>query len=208
MLHVARRLAVDRGLVSLGLLAADAEAIPLTDRSVSLVTCRIAPHHFADVGSFVREVARVLTPEGRFLLIDSLAPADSELDEQLNELERYRDPSHVRSLGLAAWCRLLMDAGLQIRRVEVISRWHEWEDWTARSGLIVAEREELARWLLSRERLCRFLDVQLQDGGIFRFRDDKVLILAHRPRVSSWMKGQAASDAASRGIGTRSLARR
>jgi ubiquinone/menaquinone biosynthesis C-methylase UbiE len=96
MLHVARRAAARRGLVPLGFLVVDAETLPLIDHSVSLVTYRIAPHHFADVTAFVGEVARVLVPGGHVLLIDSLSPADRELDEQVNELERRRDPSHVR----------------------------------------------------------------------------------------------------------------
>uniref|UniRef100_A0A831WYP3 Methyltransferase domain-containing protein n=1 Tax=Thermorudis peleae TaxID=1382356 RepID=A0A831WYP3_9BACT len=183
MLQAARRNAIASGIAPAGFIAADAEALPLADRCVSLLTCRIAPHHFADPAAFVREVARVLEPGGRFLLIDSLSPADHELDELVNELERRRDTSHVRSYTLAEWCGFLAAAGLRVERVEVIDRRHEWEDWTVRSGMSEAARDALARWLLGQERLCRFLDVEFDRGSIRSFRDDKVLILASSPKL-------------------------
>lgn len=183
MLQAARRNAIARGIAPAGFIAADAEALPLADRCVSLLTCRIAPHHFADPAAFVREVARVLEPGGRFLLIDSLSPADHDLDQLVNELERRRDASHVRSYTLAEWCGFLAAAGLRVERVEVIYRRHEWEDWTVRSGMSEASRDALARWLLGQDRLCRFLDVEFDRGSIRSFRDDKVLILASSPKL-------------------------
>lgn len=182
MLQAARRAAAERGVIPAGFLAADAEALPLRDHCMSLVACRIAPHHFADPAAFVREVARVLEPGGRFLLIDSLSPADHELDELVNELEQRRDPSHVRSYTLKEWCGFLAAAGLRVERVEVIYRRHEWDDWTVRSGMSERARDALAAWLLSQERLCHFLDVEVDHGSIRGFRDDKVLILARLPR--------------------------
>ncbi len=181
MLQAARRAAADRGVVPVGLLAADAEALPLADGCVGLVTCRIAPHHFAEPEAFVREVARVLEPGGRLLLLDSLAPADRELDLLVNELEWRRDPSHVRSYTLAEWCGFLSRGGLQVQRLEVIYRRHQWDDWTVRSGMSPAARDALGQWLLSQERVCRFLDVDLAQGRVASFRDDKVLILAQKP---------------------------
>ena len=38
------------------------------------MTCRIAPHHFADVPAFVAEVVRVLRPGGTFGLVDNISP--------------------------------------------------------------------------------------------------------------------------------------
>src|SRR5690606_39820909 len=83
-----------------------AEDLPFADGSFDLVTCRIAPHHFADVQRAVHEVARVLRPGGLFLLIDSVAPEDPELDEFLNE----RSEEHTSELQSREnlVCRLLL----------------------------------------------------------------------------------------------------
>ncbi len=77
-------------------------ALPFADAShgagFDLVTCRIAPHRFADVPAFLAKVTRVLAPGGRFVLEDSQAPNDPEIAAFLEDLERRRDPTHVHSL--------------------------------------------------------------------------------------------------------------
>lgn len=73
-----------------------AESLPFPDDSFDIITCRYAAHHFSDVRKAVREVARVLKQDGRFLLVDHYAPEDPVLDEFVNHLNRLRDPSHVR----------------------------------------------------------------------------------------------------------------
>src|SRR3954452_17030090 len=49
---------------------ADAEILPFDDGTFDIVTCRVAPHHFADVPCFVQDVASVLRPGGQFILVD------------------------------------------------------------------------------------------------------------------------------------------
>jgi ubiquinone/menaquinone biosynthesis C-methylase UbiE len=53
---------------------AGAEAIPLPDASVDLAFSTIAFHHWTDAGQGLREVARVLKPDGHFVLIDNIGP--------------------------------------------------------------------------------------------------------------------------------------
>ncbi|HEY5895188.1 MAG TPA: methyltransferase domain-containing protein [Chthoniobacterales bacterium] len=94
-----------------------AEAMPYADDTFDLATCRIAPHHFSSPASFVREVARVLKPGGRFLLIDGTIPDENpEAGAWLNKLEKLRDPSHARLLPPGEWCQLCKDAGLTVER--------------------------------------------------------------------------------------------
>ena len=69
---------------------APAEHIPFADSSFDVVTCRIAPHHFTDISAAVGEMARVA--RGLVLVEDTLYE-----DERVEEAERLRDPTHVRS---------------------------------------------------------------------------------------------------------------
>ncbi len=51
-----------------------AEALPLPDASVDLAFSTLSFHHWADQAKGVSEVARVLRPQGRFLLADITVP--------------------------------------------------------------------------------------------------------------------------------------
>jgi ubiquinone/menaquinone biosynthesis C-methylase UbiE len=97
MLRAARGFLRERGAARAGFVAGDVQALPFRDGAFDVVTCRIAAHHFADVASAVREVRRVLRPGGSFLLQDILGHDDAAAAAFITEVERRRDPSHVRA---------------------------------------------------------------------------------------------------------------
>ena len=66
-----------------------AEDLPFANRSFDVVACRVAAHHFGDVGAAIREMARVAAD--RVLLVDNLFMSDDA-----EEADRVRDASHVR----------------------------------------------------------------------------------------------------------------
>jgi hypothetical protein len=83
----------------------------------------------------VREMARVA--KNLVLVEDTLYASDA-----VEEAERLRDPTHVRSYTEAEWRRLLEDAGLVVEAVETFEKRHPLEDWLARTG---CEGEEAGR---------------------------------------------------------------
>ena len=114
MLENARRLANEEGF-PLNTRLFPAEDMPFADRSFDLVTSRVAPHHFSAPARFVAEVARVLKPNGHFLLIDGGVPDDDlETEEWLHRVEKWRDPSHGRFLSRKAWETLLKQGNLSL----------------------------------------------------------------------------------------------
>jgi SAM-dependent methyltransferase len=104
---------------------ARAEHLPFDDGSFDVVTCRIAPHHFEDIRAAVAEMARVAQ---RLLVIED----NLFVDEQVEEAERLRDPTHVRCYSEEEWKVMLTDAGLEVERAERLDRRRDVDDWLAR----------------------------------------------------------------------------
>jgi len=119
MLELGAKAAADRGL-RVQTRQHSAEEFPFPDGSFDLVTCRVAAHHFSSPQAFVRETARVLVPEGSFLLIDGSVPDEAEeAEEWLHKVEKLRDPSHHRFLAPSAWRKLCAQAGLIVQSAEL-----------------------------------------------------------------------------------------
>jgi len=181
MLEQARAFLLAQNVTNAEFVQADAENLPFAAASFDRVTCRIAPHHFPDVGKFVQEVARVLKPDGLFLLIDNIAPSDPELDTFINTVEKRRDSSHDRCWTLEEWHRFFANAGLHVEHEEFFSRTHNYDDWTARSQLSVSEKEDLERFILaSREDIQRYFAVTTRPDGHLKQFNTEVLLLKGR----------------------------
>jgi len=112
-----------------------AEQLPFADASFDTVVSRIAPHHFANVGAAMTEMARV--SRALVLVVDNLYR-----DDGVEEAERLRDPTHVRNYSELEWRELFRQAALEIEAVELIETEIDAEAWLARAG---CEGEEAAR---------------------------------------------------------------
>jgi len=120
MLDRVREAAAERGL-TIQCHQHAAEQLPYADQSFDLVTCRVAAHHFSDPGSFVRETARVLADGGRFLLIDgSIEDRQPEAEEWTHQVEKLRDPSHVRFISPGGWKQFCEQSGLHVEHAELV----------------------------------------------------------------------------------------
>jgi SAM-dependent methyltransferase len=106
---------------------APAEHIPFDDGSFDVVACRIAPHHFADVRAAVREMARVA--RGHVVIEDNLF-----FDEQSEQAERLRDPSHVRCYSAPEWRSFFELAGLEVADEQRFDRRVPLGGWLDRVG--------------------------------------------------------------------------
>jgi ubiquinone/menaquinone biosynthesis C-methylase UbiE len=184
MLELAAELAAERKVKNVTFVLAQAEALPFEAESFDVVTCRVAPHHFADPQAFVNEAGRVLRPGGRFLLDDQMAPEDPELDEFVNAFERWRDPSHVRAYTPSQWCRWIEAAGLSVELVEPSERAsYEFADWTQRAKMPQPEREALERWLIAAPARCaEFYRIKIEDGHVQSLCACFSIITARKPK--------------------------
>lgn len=131
MLTLARQEAAARGLANVTVEYADAEALPYADAMFDLVTCRIAPHHFGDIGRFVHEAARVLRADGVLAVVDNVVPHGPGGD-YVNAFEKLRDPSHGRCLSLDEWVTAFAAAGLTVTHHETLEKRMPFEFWAKR----------------------------------------------------------------------------
>ena len=178
MIAVARERAGEMGLENLAYLIGDVQALPFPAASLDLVTCRIAPHHFHDVAGFVKEAARVLTPSGRLVVEDSLAPDQPAVADFLEDLEKRRDPTHVHSLSRAEWGAAVEAAGLRMVRETVYRKRHPFELWIRRTGLSEAEITGLTSHILAAPDEIRQTLFEIDGGEIAALNDRKLIFRA------------------------------
>jgi ubiquinone/menaquinone biosynthesis C-methylase UbiE len=134
MLAAAKAFIIERGVENVAFKLADAEDLPFEAKTFHLVTCRIAPHHFANASRFVRESARVLKPGGSLLVQDHLLPDDERAACYVDAFERLRDPSHNRAFTESEWREMLQKAGLAVEHAVRIIKRHEFIPWAGRQG--------------------------------------------------------------------------
>lgn len=164
---VAARLAVQRGVGNVAFVEATADALPFADGSFDLAVSRFSIHHWPDPATAFREVARVLRPGGRVVLIDLVAPEVTHLDSFLNAVEILRDPTHGRSLPLSDWRAALEAAGLA---GGIVREWrfrHDTEDWLSRTAPAPWRAEAVRRMLREAPAAARDAFEIAPDGSAF-----------------------------------------
>jgi ubiquinone/menaquinone biosynthesis C-methylase UbiE len=174
MLQVTRKHLTGSGVEDLLVAQSSADSLPLGGGVVQLLTCRIAPHHFPSLRSFLEEVRRVLDSEGRAVIIDSVVPDDPECDRFLNGVERQRDPSHVRSCTATEWMNLIDRAGLEVVFFETFRRTHPFQEWARRVGLEDDGVSELEHsFLAAKGKVREQFRIEVVDSKVMSYTDEK-----------------------------------
>jgi ubiquinone/menaquinone biosynthesis C-methylase UbiE len=185
MLRAARAHAAKQGLRQISFPAADAGRLPFHDGAFTLVTCRLAAHHFPEPADFVRESARVLRPGGWFALIDNVTPPEGRAARLVNAFEKLRDPSHQWEHSTPDWEAFCQSVGLVVRLVEHYRKPLDFEPWCDRLSVPAPTRLQLRALLWQApEAGRRALQPQFSGDpqtGPIRFSLGEVLLIAQRP---------------------------
>jgi hypothetical protein len=127
-------------------------------------------------------MSRVVKMGGRVLVVDTTVPEDDRLDDEINAIEKRRDPSHVRNYRPNEWRAMLEAAGLTVAVSQVTMGTAgdelDFERWTARMRTppeAVTELEQ--RFRGASMTLRQALDIRIHDGHI-TFRLPRVALVA------------------------------
>ena len=160
---------------------ADAEDLPFPAGSFTLLTCRIASHHFSDVPRALREFHRVLRRGGRMVIIDTLMPADPDIAEFFQTMEKMRNPTHVSAYSEEDWRQMIEDAELILQETLIIPKVHDFQEWVKTAGLNRARIQELNRYFMDApKKVHDFFKIESFAGEVESYTDQKLLIYATR----------------------------
>ena len=179
MIERTRELCDERGLKNVKYMVMDAENLDFGAGIFDAVTCRIAPHHFLDVPKAISEVARVLRKGGKFILIDSFSPYTNDLDNFINQLERLRDPTHVRSYSAVEWRKFLISGGLVTKTTLTYRKSHRIEGWIRRAGA-VSRRNSIMDYVKGASNSAKeYFEISYdKEGEPLTYTDDKIILSA------------------------------
>jgi ubiquinone/menaquinone biosynthesis C-methylase UbiE len=181
MLRTARGFLAGRGAADVRFVAGDVEALPFRPGVFDVVTCRIAAHHFANIGTAVRQIAATVRPGGSLLVQDILGHDDAAAAAFITEVERRRDPTHVRAYRAAEWKAFLRGAGLTIIDEAEVRKARPWDDWTARTRMTPEAKAALERFVRAAAPACRdAFDFRLDGDRVESFSDRMILLRADR----------------------------
>ena len=180
MLEVGKEEAEQARLGNMTFVLGDAAALPFLDSSFSLVLSRLAFHHFPQWEPPFAEMVRMLRPGGQLVMID-MEDAPEPLRDTRDELERLRDPSHVRSLSRAEMLALYTQHGLEVTCCETTPIPVDLQNWLA----LTHTPAEVCRHIAAR------MESELQDGvptgfalyregGAIRFDQQWTLVIGRK----------------------------
>ncbi|MCM3692505.1 class I SAM-dependent methyltransferase [Neobacillus niacini] len=179
MLVAAENFIKENGHQNVEFIQGDAEQLPFTNESFDIVTCRIAPHHFPHVDSFIKEVHRVLKPKGQFILDDNVVPEKNDYDQFYNTIEKIRDYSHFRAWKKSEWIQKIEESGLEIFEWHRFEKTFRFEPWCANMKLPESEKNQLTQLILkSSKEIQEKFRIQIENDKVISFVGEAIVLKA------------------------------
>lgn len=133
MLKKGKAAAEQERLQNMTFMLGDAADLPFANGSFDIVFSRLAFHHFPEPETPFSEMARVLKPDGKLVMID-MAAAEEPLRKTEDALEILRDPSHVRNLSQQEMLALYERHGLSVDCCEAVRMPVRLDSWMAHTA--------------------------------------------------------------------------
>ena len=157
---------------------ADGAKLPFDSRSFDLVACAQVLHHVWEPVPLLKEMRRVVRPEGRVLIVDQLAPESYEKTAFMNQMEALRDPSHATSRAPSTMRVIVGAAGLEIVDEKIVGKDNRLSDWMWPSEY-PAERIEAVRDFIGKFGAETGMEWR-KEGDDWVYSRERMMILAKR----------------------------
>ncbi len=156
------------------LIQADAHEMPIEDNTYAAAVSRQGIQ-FMDAPKAVAEMARVVKPGGRVLLLHLACYGEDDREETF-EIQRLRNPVRMNYFMADDQAKLLADAGLDVTREEHYLTVESARNWLGK-GSIPSERVEAAFdvYRNASPAFCESHNLREQDGD---FLDTMLFVLA------------------------------
>jgi ubiquinone/menaquinone biosynthesis C-methylase UbiE len=169
LLRRARQIQRERNILNAAFDRGEAEQLPYPNAVFDLVTCQCSLHHMPKPAMALGEMVRVMKPEGRLAVIDTLSPESDSKFELHNLIETTRDPSHTFALRLTTFLEIFENLGLEIAHQSLKRRQRIFNQWMLRAGLEPGHRRYKETRKLLEESVPgdrAGYSVRVQDGDI------------------------------------------
>lgn len=182
MLAEGKKEAERQGKTNMTFLLGNAMELPFLPDSFDLVISRLAFHHFPDVRRPMQEMARVLKPGGKLVLIDMEA-AEEYLRQTEDEIETLRDASHVKNLSREEMLHLFEEEKIEVEQctsTKIPVSLDAWMQLTKTPQNVQSEIQKRMREELEGGAKTGFSPYQA--GGSIRFDQRWLFLLGRKPR--------------------------
>ena len=161
---------------------ADAEDLPFPSGSFTILTCRVAPHHFPDIPRSLQEFHRVLRRRvGRMVIIDTLLPEDPEIANFYQTMEKMRDPTHIQAYTENQWRQMIEAAGFEMQKSAIFPKTHDFKTWAKRAGLTGEKFNQLNQFFIdASDKIHEHFQIETFAGDVENYTDNKLLLYATR----------------------------
>ena len=102
-------------LDNLEFISYDGTVFPFEDETFDLIVTRYALHHFPDIRQSMREVARVLKPNGRLFISDP-RPNECDITRFVDDYMQLKKDGHIKFYTRAEWIEICGECGLSEMR--------------------------------------------------------------------------------------------
>ncbi len=131
MIQMARAKCLAVNLTNTRFLESPAENLPFASHLFDCVVTRLTIHHYLNPLIVLREVKRILKPDGILVIADLISSEDRAETQLHNALEQLRDPSHIRMLPESELLKVVNDAEFRVISTDHWLQGRQFAEWAA-----------------------------------------------------------------------------